>query len=223
MAGLRTYLDKPLKELPLSDGVLRRAEKALYGDLARVGLPCLFPKLYWSTEWFTPDGSSTIAVPFYLSNPKLSIFAKKHGMYVEGQTRASFKKILLHEAGHCFEHVYSLRHKKRFKALFGNWQERVKPFATKDQGCLADYVSVVSKGYGSKHPLEDFAETFAYVCLQRLRLKPNSKTLSKTQQRKVDYAAGEIQKASKRRRLPEADFYFDAQAKRVGRTLRQVL
>jgi hypothetical protein len=215
------YLDRPLKDIPLCSKRLQRAEAWLYTKLDAVGLESMRPKLYWSTEWFTPDGSCTIALPYYLSTRSLCSYVKSLGGFVEGNTKTSFQKILLHEAGHCFEHIQGLRHCSRFTGLFGDWTERVKPHPTQDPQQRLEYVSVVGQAYGSKHPLEDFAETFAYAVLQGIRTVQPGTGLA-TRDQKIRYVYQKILLASKKPNNAKTE-HFDGHSSRVRKTLRALM
>jgi len=146
MSLFASYMDKPLKLLPLNSAKLRRAEGQLYRELDALGLHRLRPELYWSTEWFSPDGSSAIAVPFYLESKGLCAFVRAQGACIEGDTPASFRRILLHEAGHCFEHAFGVRKLKTFIRLFGDWKSRTRPVV--GQSDRGGYLSVVGPCYG---------------------------------------------------------------------------
>jgi hypothetical protein len=124
----------------------------------------------------------------------------------------------MHEVGHCFEHALSIRKMRGFKDVFGCWNVPTKPFPTKDKRLLQDYLSVVGDGYGSKHPLEDFAETFAYYCL-----KIPSFGLTKMQRRKLRFVERQVKAAKLRSLETKPRYFYDGSAQRVSRTLRQLL
>src|SRR4030095_1712839 len=43
----------------------------LYSELEAAGITKFRPHFWLSHEWFTPDGTSGIAIPFYLAHPRL--------------------------------------------------------------------------------------------------------------------------------------------------------
>src|SRR3954469_18589523 len=65
-------LDLRMSDLPVGiEGTLAARIDQLRGELSARGLrlPIHF---YLSDEWFTPDGATSIAIPFYLAHPRLS-------------------------------------------------------------------------------------------------------------------------------------------------------
>jgi hypothetical protein len=66
-----TLLDIRMCDLPLAvEGTMADRIAQLRGELEARGLR--FPlHFYLSDEWFTPDGGTSIAVPFYLGHPRL--------------------------------------------------------------------------------------------------------------------------------------------------------
>jgi hypothetical protein len=64
-------LDLRMADLPLAiEGTLAERIDQLREELAARDLE--FPlHFYLSDEWFTPDGATAIAVPFYLAHPRL--------------------------------------------------------------------------------------------------------------------------------------------------------
>ena len=112
-------------------------------------------------EWFSPDDTPGIAIPFYLAHPRLMRLERKMIIDVEGGTVPECMRILRHEAGHVVQHAYQLHRRRR-------WQRAVRP--------LVDPLSAITTGpirrsrhyvqhlrlwYAQSHPDEDFAETFA--------------------------------------------------------------
>src|SRR5262245_46513344 len=53
---------------------------------------------YISSEWFTPDGTASMAVPFYLTHPRLERLEKTQMLEVEGGDHDWCMRILRHEA-----------------------------------------------------------------------------------------------------------------------------
>ena len=87
------WTDEQLLDLRLKDlGVriegteLEQRIDRLFGELQNAGITKFRPHFWLSHEWFTPDGTSGIAIPFYLAHPRLKLL-EKHQMYeVEGGT-----------------------------------------------------------------------------------------------------------------------------------------
>jgi hypothetical protein len=121
----------------------------------------LFQPYFWlSTEWFCPDGTMGIAIPFYLMHQKLYQLEKKYTGVAEGRSPSEFQKILLHEFGHACDNAYGLRRSKERVALFGS-SKRSYPFDYQYQLYSRNYVKNLGWGYAQSHPDEDLAETFA--------------------------------------------------------------
>ena len=130
-----------------------------YAELAARDI-AVKPLCYLGDEWFCPDGSATIAIPFYLAHPRLKRLEAKMMMEVEGDTEAWCLRLLRHEMGHVVNHAYLLKKDKRWQKLFGppslEYSEsfRARPYSKRFVRHLDGY-------YAQSHPEEDFAETFA--------------------------------------------------------------
>ena len=59
--------------------------KRLYRELNDRGIRYK-PHMWLSAEWFTPDGVSGFAIPFYLAHPRLMKLERKQMLEVEGGT-----------------------------------------------------------------------------------------------------------------------------------------
>jgi hypothetical protein len=116
---------------------------------------------YFGDEWFCPDQSTAIAVPFWLADERLQSIERAMIGYVEGETEDEFMKLLRHEAGHCVEHAYRLSERGDWHAVFGNPESPYDPDNVTTILGHPDYVENLSGGYAQTHPEEDFAETFA--------------------------------------------------------------
>jgi hypothetical protein len=118
------------------------------------------PICYLGDEWFCPEGSATIAIPFYLAHPRLKKLEEKMMMEVEGGTEAWCMSLLRHEMGHVLNHTYLLEKEKRWRKLFGppslEYSEsfRARPYSKR-------FVRHLEGWYAQSHPEEDFAETVA--------------------------------------------------------------
>jgi Putative zinc-binding metallo-peptidase len=130
-----------------------------YAELAAKEI-LLKPVCYLGDEWFCPEGSTTIAIPFYLAHPRLKKLEEKMMMEVEGGTEGWCLRLLRHEMGHVLNHAYLLEKDKGWQKLFGptslEYSEsfRARPYSRRFVRHLEGY-------YAQSHPEEDFAETVA--------------------------------------------------------------
>src|SRR5204862_617559 len=131
----------------------------LHAELERRGLR-VRPHAWISDEWFSPDSTPGIAIPFYLAHPRLMRLERKMIIEVEGGTRSECMRILRHEAGHVVQHAYQLHRRKRWRELFGRSSTRYPNYYRPDPASR-DYVHHLRLWYAQSHPDEDFAETFA--------------------------------------------------------------
>ena len=118
------------------------------------------PHCWLSDEWFTPDGTAGIAIPFYLAHPRLAALEESQMLEVEGGTPEWCLRILRHEAGHAIDNAYRLQRRRRRQALFGNSSEPY-PEDYAPRPYSRSYVVHLESWYAQSHPSEDFAETFA--------------------------------------------------------------
>jgi hypothetical protein len=131
----------------------------LYAELEARGIT--FRPYFWlSEEWFTPDGMTGIAIPFYLAHPRLSKLEQNQMLEVEGGTPQWCMKILRHEAGHAIDNAYRLQRRRKRQKLFGsNTVPYPEYYAPKPYS--KSFVLHLDSWYAQSHPAEDFAETFA--------------------------------------------------------------
>src|ERR1700674_342478 len=80
----------------------------LYDELEQRGLR-IRPHAWISDEWFSPDNTPGIAIPFYLAHPRLIRLERKKIIDVEGGTVPECMRILRHEAGHVLQHSFQLQ------------------------------------------------------------------------------------------------------------------
>lgn len=118
------------------------------------------PHAWISDEWFSPDTTPGIAVPFYLAHPRLIRLERRKIIDVEGGTIPECMKILRHEAGHVVRHAYQLNRRRRWQELFGPSTTRY-PKYYRPNPASKNYVQHLRLWYAQSHPDEDFAETFA--------------------------------------------------------------
>ena len=118
------------------------------------------PHAWLSSEWFSPDDTPGIAIPFYLAHPRLMRLERKMFLEVEGGTAAECMRILRHEAGHVVQLAYQLQRRRRWQELFGTSSTRY-PHYYRPNPDSKSYVQHLRFWYAQSHPDEDFAETFA--------------------------------------------------------------
>ena len=153
-------LDCRLCDLPLTiDGTLAERIGRLRDELAANGL--VFPiHFYLSDEWFTPDGRTVIAVPFYLAHPRLARLEHAQMFEVEGGDEDWCLRILRHEAGHAIDNAFRLRRRPQRRQIFGSPAKPYPEFYT-PKPYSKRFVLHLDSWYAQSHPDEDFAETFA--------------------------------------------------------------
>jgi hypothetical protein len=148
--------DLPLK---LEGTVVETRIAQLRKELENRGLN--FPlHFYLSDEWFTPDGSISMAVPFYLAHPRLERLEKAQMLAVEGGEHEWCMRILRHEAGHVIDNAFKLRLRKQRRRLFGSSSKPYPEFYD-PRPYSKGFVLHLDPWYAQSHPDEDFAETFA--------------------------------------------------------------
>src|ERR1044072_1064457 len=160
-------LDARMADLPLAiEGTLASRIDQLRDELSARGLrlPIHF---YLADEWFTPDGSVAIAIPFYLAHPRLEKLEESQMFEVEGGEHEWAMRILRHEAGHALDNAFRLRLKRQRREIFGNPSTPYPEFYT-PRPHSKSFVLHLDSWYAQSHPDEDFAETFA------VWLTPNS-------------------------------------------------
>ncbi len=159
--------DTELLDLRFCDLELGRVEDApvvarverLYDELAEHDI-VLRPHVWFSSEWFSPDGVPGIALPFYLGHERLTRLEQKMFIEVEGAGERQCMRILRHEAGHAVCTAYRLHYRKRWRELFGRFTEPYPDFY-QPKPDSKDFVVHLERWYAQAHPAEDFAETFA--------------------------------------------------------------
>ncbi|MGH9750143.1 MAG: putative zinc-binding metallopeptidase [Candidatus Polarisedimenticolia bacterium] len=135
--------------------------QALHRELERKGLLKFRPGVYLGDEWFTPEGATSISIPFYLAHPRLKGLERKFMLEVEGGTDPWCMKLLRHESGHCFDHAYGVSRRRLWRRLFGSPSADYDPDAYRPRRYSRRYVIHLDNWYSQAHPHEDFAETFA--------------------------------------------------------------
>jgi hypothetical protein len=125
------------------------------------------PHCWLAQEWFSPDGTPGIAIPFYLAHRRLMSIERRFMREVEGGNRNWLMRILRHEAGHAIDTAYRLRRRSHWRAVFGP-ASLPYPSAYSPRPGSRRFVQHLGAWYAQAHPTEDFAETFA------VWLKPHS-------------------------------------------------
>ena len=144
-----------LKPLPLLEEAIREVCLEV-----RKKLPHLKLSFYPSDEWFCVDGTTAIAIPFYLYHPRLWELEEKMMGKIEERNKEILKKILRHEIGHAVDNAYHLRNNKMREKLFGPSHTKYPKFYGRKVFSQA-YAQNLPLNYAQAHPDEDFAETFA--------------------------------------------------------------
>ena len=150
--------------LRIEGTAVARCVKRLYTELERAGLR-FRPHCWLADEWFSPDGIPGIAIPFYLSHPRLRRLERRRMREVEGGNTEWMMRILRHEAGHAIDSAYRLRRRRRGRELFGP-ASLPYPDSYRPRPGSRRFVQHLGSWYAQSHPTEDFAETFA-VWLKR--------------------------------------------------------
>jgi len=158
--------DEALLDWRLCDLGLRIAGTALawridrlHDELARAGLR-FRPYVWLSTDWFTPDGHSGFAVPFYLAHPRLAHLERRQMYAVEGGNHEACMRLLRHETAHALDNAHRLHWRKRWRDRFGRASQPYRWSYVPDPESK-DHVLNLEHWYAQSHPVEDFAETFA--------------------------------------------------------------
>ncbi len=138
---------------------LERCLRDLHDELGKRGIQ-VRPHAWLSDEWFSPDTTPGIAIPFYLAHPRLMHLERKKIIDVEGGTVPECMRILRHEAGHVIQHSFQLQRRRRWQELFGP-SSTPYPKHYRPNPRSKRYVQHLRLWYAQSHPDEDFAETFA--------------------------------------------------------------
>jgi hypothetical protein len=121
----------------------------------------LKPASYLGDEWFSPEGSPLIAVPFYLAHPRLKQLELHQMLVVEGGTPSWCMQLLRHECGHAYDHAYEFSKRTQWAEVFGNPDVEYEPETYRPRPYSKSFVQHLPNWYAQAHPDEDFAETFA--------------------------------------------------------------
>ena len=162
-------LDLRLCDLRLSlrSSGLDAAVVRLYDELRFKGIR-FRPHVWLSEEWFSPDGTPGIAIPFYLAHPRLMRLERRFMHEVEGGNDKWLMRILRHETGHAIDTAFALRRRKSWRQTFGKASRRYPSRYSPRPGSRR-FVLHLGHWYAQSHPTEDFAETFAVWLPRRSR------------------------------------------------------
>jgi Putative zinc-binding metallo-peptidase len=139
---------------------LEERVQQLYHELEARGLP-FRPDCYLGDEWFSPEGSPVIAIPFYLAHPRLKQLELHQMLEVEGGTSEWCMQILRHECGHAYDHAHQFSSTEAWVEMFGNREVEYEPETYRPRPYSKSFVRHLPNWYAQAHPDEDFAETFA--------------------------------------------------------------
>ncbi|MED6334776.1 MAG: hypothetical protein VYE81_05195 [Planctomycetota bacterium] len=153
-------LDLRMCDLGLTiDGALKQRVEQLHEELALAGLR-FRPYVWLSSDWFTPDGATGFALPFYLAHRRLVRLERAQMLEVEGGTHENCMKLLRHEAGHAIDNAYRLHWRKSWRETFGRFSDPYRNTYTPRPDSRR-HVLNLDFWYSQSHPAEDYAETFA--------------------------------------------------------------
>lgn len=146
-------------DLRLEGTALQHRVDRLHDELRRAGL-VFRPYVWLATDWFTPEGTTGFAVPFYLAHRRLVRLEHAQMFEAEGSSHDWCMKLLRHEAAHAFDNAYRLHRRVDWRRTFGHYSApyrtayHVKPTSK-------HYVQHLGWWYAQSHPAEDYAESFA--------------------------------------------------------------
>lgn len=154
-------------ELDLAGTALQQRIDRLHGELERAGI-VFRPYVWLATDWFTPEGSTGFAVPFYLAHRRLVRLEHAQMFEAEGSSHEWCMKLLRHEAAHAFDNAYRLHRRADWRATFGRYSAPYRS-AYRVHPTSKHFVQHLGWWYAQSHPAEDWAESFA------VWLAPNSR------------------------------------------------
>ena len=145
--------------LEIAGTALERRIERLHVELQRAGLR-FRPYVWLSTDWFTPDGHTGFAVPFFLAHPRLAHLERRQMYAVEGGNADECMRLLRHETAHAIDNAYRIRRRKAWRERFGRASTPYRWSYVPDPNS-PNFVINLDNWYAQSHPVEDFAETFA--------------------------------------------------------------
>lgn len=148
-------------KLKIQNTPLLKYVEQLNEELEARGITKFKPKVYLGDEWYHPEKTCLIAVPFYLAHPRLKELEKSLMLEVEGGDPREFVKLLRHECGHCIDSAYKFSSRKKWKKIFGDPKKNYDVDNYRPRPYSKAFVRHLDNWYSQSHPDEDFAETFA--------------------------------------------------------------
>ena len=112
------------------------------------------PHFWLADEWFSPDGTPGVAIPFYLAHKRLMTLERYHMYEVEGGTQRECLMLLRHEIGHAVDTAYRLNRRRRWRELFGR-PGTPYPDSYRPRPSSKKFVQHLVGWYAQAHPLED--------------------------------------------------------------------
>jgi hypothetical protein len=120
----------------------------------------LKPGAYLGDEWFSPEGSPLLAIPFYLAHPRLKQLELHQMLVVEGGTPHSCMQLLRHECGHAYDHAYEFSKRAEWVEIFGSHDLEYEPERYRPRPYSKSFVQHLPNWFAQAQPDEDLAETF---------------------------------------------------------------
>jgi hypothetical protein len=145
--------------LSLRGSVLETRMARLARELAATQLH-FRPYVWLSSDWFTPDGHTGFAIPFYLAHPRLTQLERSQLLWVEGGSSESCMKLLRHETAHALDNAYRLHLRRSWRETFGPFSQPYRSSYV-PRPASRNHVLNLDYWYAQSHPAEDWAETFA--------------------------------------------------------------
>lgn len=161
-------LKSPLSEFKLRLAPVYQSKlHKLFGEMKELH-PTWKPRIWFSDDWYSPDGVGGFTIPVSLGHPRLMRIEKEYLGFCEGSSPTEFHKICCHETGHALDNAFKLRLNKRRQELFGKTSKTYPssyiPKVEKNQ-----YIEFLGDYYAQAHPDEDWAETVGYILFYGVR------------------------------------------------------
>jgi len=153
ICDLKLKIPGPSSSLALKNFMLSSGKKAFL----------LKPICYLGDEWFCPEGSTTIAIPFYLAHPRLKKLEEKMMMEVEGGTEDWCMRLLAPRDGSCAQSRVPARKRQALAKLFGptslEYSEsfRARPYSRRSCPSFGRLLRPEPSGRGLRRDRRDLA------------------------------------------------------------------
>ena len=144
--------------LGIEGSPLRQRVARLHSELEAAGVP-LRPRIWLSSDWFSPDGLPGFAIPFFLAHPRLVALERSQCGAVEGETEEECMRLLRHETGHALTNAFRLHRRRAWRTRFGLYSTPYE-WAYQPDPTSRAHVRNLDGWYAQSHPAEDFCETF---------------------------------------------------------------